>query len=238
MLPLSLVDWRMFAGSAKLQVLKILLSGTTEKVYVSVNVQFRRLALLLVIAYVAGCAEPTENELTGSGPNAATKTAGAATNAGADASAESDPSKELTGNVLMSSKYNVLSDEEAYVILKKGTERPFTGEYDETMDAGTYICRQCNAALYSSEDKFNAHCGWPAFDDEIEGAVTRVPDRDGIRVEIICSNCDGHLGHVFEGERKTEKNIRHCVNSISMRFVPKGEQLPPTIKLDQNAPDA
>ncbi len=153
-----------------------------------------------------------------------------------ETSTTSEPSNKPTETVLMSSKYNALSNEEAYVILKKGTERPFTGEYDETMDPGTYICRQCNAPLYNSEDKFNAHCGWPAFDDEIEGAVTRVPDRDGIRVEIICTNCKGHLGHVFEGERKTEKNIRHCVNSISMLFIPDGGKIPPTIKLDQNAP--
>jgi peptide methionine sulfoxide reductase msrA/msrB len=116
--------------------------------------------------------------------------------------------------------YRTLSKEESRVILEKGTERPWTGKYTNYKEKGTYVCNQCGAALYRSDAKFDGHCGWPSFDDEIEGAVKRVLDADGSRTEIICTNCNGHLGHVFEGEGFTEKNTRHCVNSVSIDFVP------------------
>lgn len=114
---------------------------------------------------------------------------------------------------------NPLTNEEKFIIIHKGTEPSFSGKYNEMSEAGLYVCKQCDNPLYRSDQKFNSHCGWPSFDDEISGAVKRKIDKDGQRVEILCSQCDGHLGHVFEGEQLTEKNIRHCVNSISMKFI-------------------
>lgn len=117
-------------------------------------------------------------------------------------------------------RHNELTPDERYVIESKGTEPPFSGAYDDFFEAGAYMCRRCGAELYRSDDKFDAHCGWPAFDQEIDGAVKRLPDPDGRRTEIECAACGAHLGHVFLGERLTEKNTRHCVNSLSMKFVP------------------
>ncbi len=119
------------------------------------------------------------------------------------------------------SKYNELNEEEKRVILEKGTERPFTGEYNDFIEGGMYVCKQCEAPLYLSQHKFQSTCGWPSFDDEIEGAVRREVDADGRRTEILCANCGSHLGHVFnDGPRKTTGK-RHCINGVSLKFVPE-----------------
>lgn len=125
--------------------------------------------------------------------------------------------------------WNPLNEVEARVIVGQGTEAPFSGKYDTLFAPGVYLCRRCNAPLYDAKAKFDAGCGWPAFDDDFPGAVKPLTDGDGRRTEIRCAHCDAHLGHVFEGEHLTEKNTRHCVNSLSMRFISESEDLPPVL---------
>jgi len=127
--------------------------------------------------------------------------------------------------------FNTLTPDEERVIIHKGTEAPFSGEYDNFYVSGTFVCRRCNAKLFSSKSKFDANCGWPAFDANYPNAIKRLVDKDGMRTEIECANCNAHLGHEFVGERLTEKNVRECVNSISLKFIKEGNELPETIKL-------
>lgn len=189
----------------------------------------KQFKILFLSVLLAGCA--SEPAATTAGPETeATKTVGSeVTPVSYEQTAGTQGKTTMTKNA--PTEYNKLTEFEEHVILGKGTERPFVGEYTDTEDAGTYICRRCNAKLYRSDQKFHSGCGWPAFDDEIEGAVQRNPDADGMRVEIVCKHCGGHLGHVFTGEGFTKTNERHCVNSISMIFIPEGEEIPPTVQI-------
>ena len=125
--------------------------------------------------------------------------------------------------------YNKLTREQERVIINKATEPPFTGEYDDFYEEGTFVCRRCNAPLFSSKSKFHSGCGWPSFDETLPNAIRRIPDPDGVRTEIECKSCGGHLGHEFLGEYLTDKNTRECVNSLSIYFVPKSKELPKII---------
>jgi peptide-methionine (R)-S-oxide reductase len=193
---------------------------------------------MLACLAVIGCAESVvrETDVSVAPPETADELSGA--DVSGDTSIETTTSEfasereEQVIDGAATTQYNELTQFEQQVLLEKGTERAFSGEYTDTDDKGTYLCRRCNAELYKSEHKFHSGCGWPAFDDEIGGAVTRVPDADGLRIEIICTNCGGHLGHVFLGEQLTDKNTRHCVNSVSMKFVAAGEKTPAAISAD------
>lgn len=193
--------------------------------------KFRLPILLSVVILVAfGAYSATRAFDPPKSGSSASNDGDAAKDESAKTDANTKKSNILSKSKKMSDPFNKLTEEEAYVILRKGTEAREKG-YTHSKVVGTYICKRCNAPLYNSTDKFESHCGWPSFDDEIKGSVKRQLESDGsMRIEIVCQNCGGHLGHVFEGERYTAKNSRHCVNSISMKLIAKGKEMPKVIK--------
>jgi len=210
--------------------------------------KFRLPILLSVVllsafgAYSAARAFDPPKSSSGSAPAKGTDAADAQEDAAKSEASKTDGKSKKSSNLSKSKKmsdpFNKLTPDEAYVLLKKGTEAREMG-YTHTKSAGTYICKRCNAPLYNSTDKFESHCGWPSFDDEIKGAVKHQLETDGSkRIEIVCKNCGGHLGHVFDGEGYTAKNTRHCVNSISMKLIAEGKKLPDVIKANKDGDSA